>query len=312
MNKQLNIFLATDYSESVMNAEKYAFEFAKKANANLTILHVYEIPFSFPFESTEYVKSADRLRKFEMQKLKLHCESILHSLKIKLNEVNWECMTLEGAVGKEIRKEAERSLPDMIITGTHNNSNKISVFQSSHTWNIIKKSNVPILAIPKNALLTDIKKIVFATEYRQGEIPGIESMIKLSAKFDAELTILHITNNSFSKEFANQLFEKFKTEVQNKVSYKKLSLRLVFADNIVSGINDFCFTSKSDWLVMSHSRPFFLEKVFLPEKSITKEMVIEPLIPLLSVPDFYETAPEEQSDSISETIHYNKGSNETR
>lgn len=302
MSKQLNIFLATDYSETVMNAERYAFEFAKKTNSSLTILHVYEIPFSFPMNSIEYIKESERLRKFELQKLKLHCETLMHSLNIKLNELSWDCLVLEGTIEKEIRTEAESAHPDLVITGTHGGSGFKDLFQASHTWKIIKQSNTPILSIPKDALLTDIKKIVFATENRDGEIPGIEFLIKMAKQFDAEVTMLHITNHENTKESEIKLVEKFNADIQNKTTYEKLNFKLLYAKSIIEGINDYCISNNADWLVMSHSKPFVFEKI----KSNTKEMSIQSKTPLLSIPDYYASEANNKDESISETILYKK------
>ena len=305
MKKQLNIFLATDYSEEVMNAERYAFEFAKKTKSVLTILHVYEIPFSFPSDPTEYARAAERLRNFELQKLQLHCEMLMHSLNIKLQEINWEYIVLEGSVAKEIRKEAERSHPDLIITGAHGSSGNY-IFQGNHTWDIIKKSNVPILAIPQDALLTDIRKIVFASEYSMSEIHGIQFLVTYAKYFNAELIVLHITNHAITKEFENTFFEKYKKEVLNRISYDKMSLRIVYSEDIIEGLNNFCMASKADWLVMAHSKPIIFEKIFMPSKSFTKEMSFHTHIPLLSIPDCLVSEKEDHCDSVEETIIYNK------
>ena len=287
MEKQLKIFLATDYSDAVMNAERYAIQFSKNTNSLLTILHVYNIPFNFPVDSAEYAKATEELRKHELLRLEQHCDQLLHSLDIKLSEVNYECIVLEGSVGKQIRKEAERSHADLIITGTHGANCVRKIFHGSHTWDVIKKSEVPVLAIPKDALLTNIKNIVFATEYREGEIPAINFLVQLAKKFKAQLTILHITNHALSKEFEKVAFENFRTEIQSKVAYDKLNLRLVHYDDVVEGLNDFCSFIKTDWLVMSHAKSFLLESIFSPIKSITKEMSFHSHIPLLAVPDFY-------------------------
>lgn len=298
----MNIFLATDYSTKVMNAERYAFEFAKNTNSTLTIVHVYEIPFSFPIESSEYIKESERLRKFELQKLKLHCETLAHSLEIKQNDLSWECLVLEGPIGKEIRNEAKRAQPDLIIMGPHNSTSILSIFQENHAWELIKKTNTPILSVPEDVLFSNIKKIVFATEYRKGEITGLQFLIKLAEQFDAELTILHITRHTITKEFENALLNEFKTDVQNKVSNYKLNLKIVYAEDVAEGINNYCVSNNIDWLVMSHSKTFIFEKIFMPSKSVTKEMSLNSNIPLLAVPDFYVSKSKEEFESITETL----------
>ncbi len=287
MEKQLKIILATDYSEAVMNAERYAIQFAEKTDSFLTIIHVYDIPFNFPAAHSEYAKATEELRLHELQRLTQHCERLMDSMDIRLNEDNFECVVLEGSVGKQIRKEAVLSHTDIIITGTHEANGFQKLFLGSHTWDVIKKSEIPVLAIPNDAIFSTLKNIVFATEYREGEIPGIHFLVELAKQFDAELTVLHITNYILSKEFEKTLFGKFRTEVQDKISYNKLNLCLVQYDDIVGGLSNYCENSKTDWLVMSPSKPFFFEKIFTPKKSITKEMTFQTHIPLLAVPDFY-------------------------
>ncbi len=292
MEKQFKIFLATDYSEAVMSAERYAIQFTESTNAFLTIAHVYEVPFNFPSEPAQYAIATEKLRKSELLRLKQHFNKLVHSLNVKLNNLNFECIVLEGTIGKQIWKEAEQSHMDIIITGTHGASGFRKMLLGSHTWDIIKKSEVPVLAIPRDAVLTKIKNIVFATEYRKGEIPGIHFLAQLAKKFDAELTILHITNDSLSKEFEKIVFEKFRADLQKNVSYDKLSLRLVHYTDIVEGLNNFCLSSKTDWLVLSHAKPFFLESIFTRVNSITKEMCFQTHIPLLTLPDFYAVVSE--------------------
>ncbi len=301
MDSKFNIFLATDYSQAVMNAERYAFEIAKKTGSNLTVMHVYEIPFSFPIDPDEYINASERLRKFELQKLKVHTEMLLRTLKISKNEINLECIVLEGNVGNEIKNEAEHNQPDFIITGTHNQENA-PFFGSSHTWDIIKKSDVPILSIPPFALFNGIKKIVFATNYREGEVSGIKSLVTLAKKFGAELVVLHITNHTITKEFESLIFKKFKEDILNNVNYEKLSLRVIYSEDIPEGLNNFCASAKADWLVMSHTRSFYFEKILAPGKSFTKEMSLKTHIPLFSIPDSYNTETEENVYKKTETI----------
>jgi len=299
MTQESSIFLATDYSEQVKSAEQYAFEFAKETNSFLTIIHVHDLPFSLPAEANAYVKETERIRKHELQKLKLHCEATIHDLKIKLNEIKWESLVLEGAIGKEISKEADRSKPNLIITGTHASKGFISFFENSHTWEIIKKTNVPILSVPPNYPIKEIKKIVFATEFKEGEIPGLNYLVDFASGFKAEIIVLHISNQTITDEFEKNMFEKFKTEIYDKIDYEKLYLRLIHSDDIVGGINEYCDSVKADWLAMSHSKPALLKRLFINKKSVTKELVLQSHIPLLSLPDSFISEREKKTESHS-------------
>lgn len=286
MAKQLKIFLATDYSDSVRGAEHYALQFAEKTNAFLSILHVYDVPFSLPSNPNQYADAADRLRKSELLRLKQHFNDLMHSAGVNIASSNCECIVLEGSVSKQVNKESESAHMDIVITGTHD-AGGFRKLLGGHTWDIIKKSQVPVLSIPQDAVMANIKSIVFATEYRKGELPGLRFLVQLAKHFDAELKILHVTNDALSLDFEKSQMEKFLSEIQTSVPYDKLTLELVHSTSIVEGLNKFCLTSKTDWLVMSHAKPSFLENVIMPSKSVTKEMSFQTQIPLLTIPDYY-------------------------
>ncbi len=302
MKESSSIFLATDYSEQVSSAERYAFEFAKETNSLITVIHVFDLPFNMPSDANAYVKETERVRKFEMQKLKLHCEVIMHSLGIKVNEVNWECLVLEGSIAKEISKEVESSQPDLIVIGTHKTKGSISFFENSHSWEIINKTNIPILSVPKDYLIKEINKIVFATEFREGEISGLKYLVDFARKFNSEVIALHINNQSSSSELEKINFQEFKTDILDYINYDKLSFQVIHADNIVGGINDYCITNQVDWLAMAHSKPALLKRLFQSKKSVTKEMILHCEIPLLSLPDYFPGNKKEIDSTYKSTL----------
>ncbi|MGZ6522942.1 MAG: universal stress protein, partial [Bacteroidia bacterium] len=194
----------------------------------------------------------------------------------------------EGNVEKQVLLEAKESDIDFIFIGTHGASGFREKLFGSNTWKIIKNSDVPVISIPKDAhAFTEIKRIVFATEYREGEIPVINYLTKFAKQFNAEVIVLHISSHILSKEHEKELYDKFRAEVKNEISYKNIDMHFTYHDNIIEGLNNFCVRTKTDLLVMSPEKPFFLEKIFNPSASITKKASYNTHIPLLTIPDFY-------------------------
>src|ERR1044071_3624965 len=149
------ILLATDYSEAVMNAERYAVQFAKALNARLIFFHIFPAPTVFPSQTVEYVKSIDteKIQLAEEKRLMLHRDEVFRSLHVSKEALVSECIVLEGTnVGREIRKAADEARANVIIVGTHGVSGFREMFLGSHSWDVMRKSNVPVLAIPKDAL----------------------------------------------------------------------------------------------------------------------------------------------------------------
>jgi nucleotide-binding universal stress UspA family protein len=196
-------------------------------------------------------------------------------------------MVREGSAENQIRKEAKESDVDFIVVGTHGASGFRDVLFGGHTWSVIKKSSVPVLVIPKDALFRGVKNIVFGTEYREGEIPVLNFLAEFAKQFDAELTVLHVTNYILSKAFEKEMFEKFKRDIKGKVSYEKLRMRLIKNDDLIEGLNQFCQNEKTDLLVMSPEKQVLFEKLFMLSASRTRKMSFHSSVPLMTIPDFY-------------------------
>ena len=290
MTKSFKIILATDYSEAVMNAERYAVQFAKSTNSDLRLVHVYEIPLSYsPAKPIEFSKSCEDFHNSEIAILEQHRDKLFHSLDIKKDELNSNCVVREGSAGKQIREEAEDWEADFIIVGTHGVSGFRKLFFGTHTWDVIKKSSVPVLAIPIDGMFNGIKNIVFALEQREGEILAINYLVKLAKQFDADVTALHLTSFVLPKEFEIEMFEKFRADIHDKILYDKLSIRLEYNHDIIQGLNDCCLRAKADWLVMSPQKPSLFEKIIMLDYSVTKNMSFYTRTPLLAIPEYYNT-----------------------
>ena len=96
-----------------------------------------------------------------------------------------------------------------------------------------------------------------------------------------------------------ELYEKFKNEISDKVSYNKVDFRLAHYYDIVAGLNDFCLRSKTDLLVLSPEKPFLWENLFSPLTSITRKMSFNSHIPLLAIPEYYKTENSKFLDLLS-------------
>ncbi|OFY85184.1 MAG: hypothetical protein A3F72_05240 [Bacteroidetes bacterium RIFCSPLOWO2_12_FULL_35_15] len=287
MKEHYNILLATDYSEAVMNAERYAVQFALNTAANLTLLNVYDEPFVSLFGETDVAGQLLKYKKNQLKKLKTHRDELFKTLKIKKQDLNCDCIVKSGIAGTQILSEAKKIYYDFIIVGTHGASGFRETFFGTHAWSVIKNAQIPVLAIPQDALFKGIKKMVFATEFREGEIPIIQFLSHLSKQYNAELTILNVINYSVSKSFEKQLTNEFLNEVKSQTNNSALSIQIIKNENLTEGLNNYCISNQVDWLIMSPEKKFLFEKIFKPGSSSVKKMTFQTQIPLFIVPDFY-------------------------
>ena len=263
MEKRLKILIATDYSEAASHAERYAVHLAKNTNSILIFLNIYQLPFISPAKPMEFIDKAEEMHASEITRLKNHSEALFRSSQIDISEMACEhVVKVGGSIGKQIVKEAEDAHADFIVIGTHGVTGFRKLFFGSHSWDVMKKSRIPVFAIPKDAVFTGIKNIVFGTEYREGEIPVLNFLVHVARMFNAEITVLHITNYLLTKEFEREMFEKFRDDLVNVVLYPKMKIRLMVHENISEGVHKYCEEHHTDLLVMSPEKPFLFESIF--------------------------------------------------
>lgn len=287
MEKKMNILVATDYSEVVMNAEHYAVKMAMEQGAFLRFIHVFSPALADQTGSFDASKIDRSPALVELEKLKAHVKRLMISCNADQDKVSYECLVREGAAGGQLLEEIKESFPDMLIMGTHGVSGFRDLVLGSHTWQVIKRTSVPVLALPKDVSYVGIKNMVFATEYREGELPVINYLTQLAALFSAGLTVLHITSNALTQEYEKRVSDEFMNEMKNKIVYPDVRIKIEHATDVIDGLEKYTDKNKTDLLIMSHERPYFLERVFSSKGAITRKMTLYTHIPLLVIPDYY-------------------------
>jgi nucleotide-binding universal stress UspA family protein len=282
---QQKILLATDYSEAAMPAERYAVQFALRTGSDLVLLHVWSRPVVFPAEEMSYVVEPGVRERDEMKRLEMYRDRLLHAFNVNRGELRCTCITREGInVGKQIREAAKEQHAAFIIAGTHGASGFRETFLGTHTWDVIRKSDIPVFAIPGDAVFSGIDRIVFGTSYREEEFPVLNFLVAFAERFNAKLTIVHVTNFLLTEKFENEMFQKFRDELKTRFVYRGVEARLLENDSVEQGLKTYCSENKTDILAMSVPQSSFFEKFFLPGLSTTKKMSFHTQVPLLVVP----------------------------
>jgi hypothetical protein len=145
---------------------------------------------------------------------------------------------------------------------------------------------VPVISVPSKTSYNKIKRVVFVTGNRDGELPVINHLTKFCKVLDADLSILHLTSEPMSPEFLLRYQEQFLTEIKNRISFPNISLSTHHLTDLSGGLDAYCIESKTDLLVMSPERPQLFEQIY--SKTFTSSTTyLHNKVPLFTIPDFY-------------------------
>ncbi len=281
------ILIATDFSANATNAAEYAYALASQIKADLVLYNAFIVPEQAP-QVTNSVWPAydyDELRNDsndDMRELERHLRS-------KQQKGHFEPSIRKsseaGVVQEVITDAAKKRHVSLVVMGTHGHSGVSGLLLGNHARRLIDSTNCPLLLVPAIAHPTTIKKIAFATDFKDPEkdLAAIFKLIPLLKKLNAELLITHIYDETTSAFDFKMHLEGFLLELSNKADYPHIYYRLVKSDKPEKGLDWLCRFGQVDMLAMVHREKSFLERVI--EGSHTQKMADHISVPLLVIPE---------------------------
>ena len=270
-----NILVPTDFSPTAINAAEYAIQMAKSINAQIILLHVFDIPVTVTdipvvintYDDFEKIKE-QQLKDFQNELISKHGSSISITSVLKAGFVN--DVISEMVTEKEI---------DLIVIGITGAGKASELLIGSNASRVIKNSICPIITIHENVKYTPIKKVAFACDYDETEeSPALNMLADFIEMFKAKLLIINIVDPSekptYKKILSAALLEHVFDKVNHTVSFQK-------NEDVVDGINNFVDHHKIDLLVMLPKKHTLFSRLF--HESNSKKMAFHTHIPLLTI-----------------------------
>jgi nucleotide-binding universal stress UspA family protein len=131
--------------------------------------------------------------------------------------------------------------------------------------NTLEKTSCPILKIPEKKDFSDISKILYATDYKEEDLPTLSKLADIAAPFKAEITTLHITDSVDLEE--KMMSHGFEKTLHDKVGYDKISFAVREDENVVDGIMDYARSGRFDLIVLLKENRNFLQRLFTKSDS---------------------------------------------
>ncbi|WP_394776842.1 universal stress protein [Flavobacterium sp.] len=269
------ILFPTDFSESATNAFVHALEFAKIVNAELILLHTFEIPVYdsqfFP-ENYAAIYSSIELAKFEMFKDEIPKLRTI-AMERNLEDIVIKHRLMDGDLIYNLKNAVEEDNVDFVIMGTSGISDWTKFFLGSNTSSVISEVKVPVLCIPAERKFKKIKTIGFTTRYREKDKVELRKVLEIARKTNAKVKSLYVKTSS------SDVSDVTIKEWENEFANENVEFLVLPSDEVKETILDFILYKDIDILTtITHKRSFF-ESIF--ESSFTKKITKEVSVPVL-------------------------------
>jgi len=271
------IIVPIDFSEYSEYALETAAMIARKNNAEILALHMLEMSEAIltrtgtdmQMETMFFLQLAEK--KFDDFLKKDYLKGLKVSPIIK-----------HFRVFSEVNEVAEEYGADLVVMGSHGASGIKEFFIGSNTEKVVRHSNIPVLIIKHNPILTDFEKVVFACDFSEEAITPYINAQKLFKKLDSKVNLIYVNlpNERFrsTSEMETKVVSFLKKAEGNLDNYSKVKF---YSDyTIEQGILNYANSIGADLVALAtHGRTGFLH---LLEGSITEDLANHSVLPVMT------------------------------
>jgi nucleotide-binding universal stress UspA family protein len=283
------IVVPTDFSKGSEKACYYAVHLAKKLNAEIKILHVYENPMadvnikkSATFENyAEYIiREIEGKAKNDIVDFVQKVDEYMDTRQLK--GVNVHSSIVMGDVVTRIKEVCKHYSPDFIVLGTvGRREGSTSVFAGA-VRELILGLQIPLFAIPGpfDEKCFDKLNILYATDFNEKDNTSLNQLLKILESFDKSITCIHIDTgqNTSKKERMEELNALLKRDYREH----QVSCRLIEHEDVYYGMKEFAGMNKISLLSFTTQKRSIFEKLFKPD--LFKKILQESNLPILIFP----------------------------
>lgn len=280
------ILLATDFSESSKDAARYGFDLACRIGARVVLVNAMiiaaEVPqtgmVSWPEEEFDALLQGYET---EIQKFKSELAARIAPDAYRPEVL---CINEAGRLTEVVKKADETYQTDIAVIGTHRGGLLSRLLIGNHAEQLIDSTDSPLLIIKPGTIFKPIKKIAFATEFKNPEqdLKIIYRLISLAKLLNAEILLAHVSDQHENSAVLQQKIADYLLDLSNKADYPHIYYRLISNAKTEAGLTWLCEHGMVDMLAMvHHSRNIFAEYF---GSSYTKKMNKLLDMPLLVFP----------------------------
>lgn len=270
------ILVPTDFSENAFIAGQYAASLAKELNAKVLFYHVYIVLYS-GFEETgvsvKHVEWAEREASEAMANL-------LQSFEKEFPDVEIDGEHVRGFMIDALseRLKADSSI-ELIVMGSKGVTNVADAIFGSTTYEVIKKSPIPVLVIPQDTGDYSLKHIGFFSDYQLHEIDSLKRVRELFKNVKS-FDVLHLVKQGTGSNADSKQAWKLKASAAiNEEDLNLIEIEVEKAD--LNAVSQAANSQQLDLMVFTRPHKSFFEKVF--GSSLTKQVANYPIIPSLYI-----------------------------
>ena len=278
MRKINKILVPTDFSDTALNAYRYALLLAEAVGAGIELLHTVYPEVTTGEMPTYHVTYIDKMVEVAEENLNEFAQRGISPLVQRLTSTHLVNHIVEvGGTIPAIKNRAQKDACDLVIMGTKGARSTWNNLFGTHSTGVLMNAPCPVLIVPEDGQFTGYKKFCFATDLENMDVFSGKELIDAFAPINPGIHFLHVSGrNEPDHSMKLSLIEKF---YELRGSDMDVTTADVQSERIAEAIIAEANTQGCDLIVMSRPHYSFLDQLF--HKSITREVALITHLPVL-------------------------------
>lgn len=269
------ILVPTDFSENAYVAAEYACALANISKQKVQLLHVYIALYSGYGEEGNSVK---QIRWAETESAEA-MKSLVENLSRQFPEVDIEGECVKGFMIDVVTDKLKKGENSLVIMGTKGATNITESILGSTTFEVIKKSPVPVLVVPIDTPDFAFHQVGFFTAYDDHELDALLAF-QQAIGINPRLSMIHFSKDD--EKAPDKELERWQRKVAEAYPDWHVSYKAVPAEKAdINAVTQAAKSEHLDLLIFARPHKSFFQKIFAP--SLTKAIVNYPTIPSLFI-----------------------------
>jgi len=265
-----NILVPTEFSEQTKYVLDFACQIARKNKAKIYLLHIIDTFEDFVWLKIEkYADQSAYKQLIEQAQTYADFELKTMYLRPEYEGIEFEAVVEFGDFLKKTKEFISKWAIDMTLMGSKGVHGLDEMLIGSNAAKLIRNVNCPVLTVKNELRLDKINKVVFASEFKEDNLPLFLDFKKFIELFDTELYFLkvHTPTAWATTRHATSLIKRF-AEHHN---VEKYHLSIYNDVDVETGIHNFCQDIAANLIGMTTHSPTGVN--YLLNGSLTGEVV---------------------------------------
>lgn len=223
-------------------------------------MHVYIALYSGYKEdgnSTKQIKWAESQSAKDM-------EHLVNVLKKQFPNVEIEGEYVKGFMIDVVEQKLKDSDISLVVMGTKGVSNVAESVLGSTTYEVIKKSPIPVLVVPVDTPDFVLDRVGFFTDYKDSELDALLTF-RQAIPLDTHISVLHFYTDKDNQEATEKNLSRWERKMSAAFPDEDLSFKAVHVDKVdINAVSLTADTEQLNLLVFTRPHKTFFQTIFTP------------------------------------------------